>query len=194
LLAILLRTGIKGKNAVELADEFLKEYTLDKLMQLSLADIKRVKGIDSSKACTLLASFELARRALQQFNDDLPLIESAQDAVDQLVEYKHSKKEHFIALYLNTRNHLLHKEVISVGTVNASIVHPREVFEPAIKHTAVQIILAHNHPSGNPEPSDADLQITRRLREVGDIMGIHVIDHVICVKNGYFSFKDRALL
>jgi len=179
LLAILLRTGSGGRNAVELAAEILKKYPMRKLMSFAVNDFTSVKGIDEGKACALLAAFELSRRALEVEDSALPVISSARDAAAHLTEIRGAKKEHFVVLYLNARNQLIHKEVISVGTLNANLVHPREVFKPAIDHLAASLIVAHNHPSGDPEASEADLELTDRLKEAGRTLGIEVTDHLV---------------
>ena len=136
LLAILLRTGREGKNVIEVSADILRKFPRSKLLTLEYGDLVKIKGIDSGKACTLLAAFELTKRALEVEDNNLPFINSAKDAVAQLQELRTAKKEHFVVLYLNARNQLIHKETISVGTLNASLVHPREVFKPAIEHLA----------------------------------------------------------
>jgi DNA repair protein RadC len=193
LLAILLRTGREGKNVIEISKQILQDFPMKKLLQLTYDELTKVKGIDIGKACTLLAAFELTKRALDVNDTHLPLIHSIQQVVDQVSDIRLHKKEHFIALYLNARHQLVHKETISIGTVNLSVVHPRELFEPAIRCCAVEIVLVHNHPSGNPEPSDADSALTRKMMEVGQLMGIHIVDHVIVTKNSFFSFQEQLL-
>ncbi len=194
LLAILLRTGTTGKNVIEIASQILSKYSKKRLLQMTYQDLAQINGIDSGKATTLLAAFELAKRALEVNDTNLPVINSAKDAVAQLSDMRDLKKEHFVVLYLNAKNQLVHKETISMGTLNANLVHPREVFEPALKHSAAQIIAAHNHPSGDPKPSEDDTEITKRLTEAGKMMGIEVMDHVIISKNSYFSFKEEKIL
>ncbi len=194
LLAILLRTGRAGKNVIEIASQILTKHSKKRLLQMTHEDLLKIKGIDSAKATTLLAAFELSRRALEVDDSNLPIISTPKDVVAQLTELRQNKREHFVALYLNARNQLLHKETISIGTLNANLVHPREVFEPALKYSAANIMVAHNHPSGDPKPSEDDLEITKRLAEAGKMMGVEVLDHVIVTKNNYFSFKDEKLL
>jgi len=194
LLAILLRTGRAGKNVVEIASQVLTKYSKKRLLQMTYGDLLKIKGIDSAKATTLLAAFELSKRALEVDDSNLPIISTPKDVVAQLTELRQNKKEHFVVLYLNARNQLVYKETISMGTLNANLVHPREVFEPALKYSAANIMVAHNHPSGDPKPSEDDLEITKRLAEAGKMMGVEVLDHVIVVKNSYFSFKDEKLL
>src|SRR3989338_2225981 len=194
LLAILLRTGKAGKNVIEIASQILSKYSKKRLLQMTCDDLSKISGIDSAKATTLLAAFELSKRALEVDDTNLPTIVTPKDVMAQLTDLRHNKKEHFIALYLNARNQLVHKETISMGTLNANLVHPREVFEPALKHSAAGIMVAHNHPSGDPKPSEDDLEITKRLVEAGKIMGIEVVDHVIVTKNSYLSFKEERLI
>ncbi|MFA5777056.1 MAG: DNA repair protein RadC [Parcubacteria group bacterium] len=194
LMAILLRTGIEGKDVMNVSREILQKFPTKKLLSLDFENLSKIKGIGQSKACLLLAAFELTKRALEVEDNNLPTINSAKDAVAQLQELRTAKKEHFIALFLNARNQLIHKETISIGTLNASLIHPREVFEPAVKNLAAQIIVAHNHPSNNPEPSEDDLEITMRLKEAGKILGIEIVDHIIVTKNSFISLKEEKLV
>ena len=119
---------------------------------------------------------------------------SPKDVFDRLADLRDRKKEYFFIFYLDSRNQEIERKVISVGSLNANLVHPREVFEPAVKNLAAQVILAHNHPSGDPEPSEDDLEINKRLVEAGKILGIEIIDHIIVSKNAFFSFKDKGLI
>lgn len=190
LMAILLRTGIEGKDVMKVSREILQKFPTKKLLSLDFKNLSKIKGIGPGKACLLLAAFELTKRALEVEDNNLPTINSAKDAVAQLQELRTAKKEHFVVLYLNARNQLVHKETVSIGTLNANLVHPREVFKPAIDCLAASIIIAHNHPSGDAEPSDDDLAITKRLQEAGKILGIEVIDHVVVTKNAFRSAKE----
>jgi len=187
LMAILLRTGIEGKNVLKVSEEILGKFPKKKLLSLDFKKLSEIKGIGPGKACLLLAAFELTKRALEVEDNNLPTINSAKDAVAQLQELRTAKKEHFTVLYLNARNQLIHKETISIGTLNASLVHPREVFHPAIEHLAASIIVAHNHPSGGTEPSEADIMLTGRLADAGKLLGIEMIDHIIISKDGYLA-------
>lgn len=190
LLAIILRTGRKGENAVELAAGFLKRYA-GVLAGLSYEDIKYFPGLGTAKACGIIACFELGRRVLK---DKAPLVcLKPEDVYNGLKDIRNCRKEHFIAFYLDSRNQEIHREIISIGTLNASLVHPREVFEPAVKHLAANIILAHNHPSGDCLASEEDLAVNKRLVEAGRIFGIEVLDHVIVTENAYMSFKEKGL-
>lgn len=185
LLAVLLRTGTVGKSALDIAEIVLKKLPRKRLFGTTVEDLTAVRGLDAGKACTLLAAFELARRALGAYENGRPKIESVAQALAQLHDIRAHKKEHFVALYLNARDELVHREDISVGTVNASIVHPREVFAPALEHGATVIVIAHNHPSGSPEPSNEDQVVTARLREAGHLLGITLRHHIILTHDAY---------
>lgn len=189
LLAILLRTGVEGKNVIEVASGILKKYSMKKLLSLDFKTLSQIKGIGQGKACSLLAAFELTKRALEVEDNNLPTINSAKDAMAHLQELRTAKKEHFVVLYLNARNQLIHKETISIGTLDANLVHPREVFKPAIEYLAASIIVAHNHPSGGCEPSEADVELTERLIEAGRIMGIRLVNSLIVTYNEFNNIK-----
>ncbi len=180
LLAILLRTGVKGVNVVELSNKILKQFSGAGLAVATVGELKKTFGLGATKACEIAACFELGRRLLQ--NKQATLLLSPKDIWDELKDLRDHKKEHFVVFFLDARNQEIKRETISVGTLNANLVHPREVFEPAIQHSAAQIIIAHNHPSGDPEPSTEDIAITKRLVEAGNILGIEVIDHVVVAK------------
>lgn len=196
LLAILLGTGVKGKNVVEVAKQILNKYSKKRLLQLSYDDLAKIRGIGSAKACTILAAAELVKRALKVQDDKtLPIIRSTKDVVAQTVYLRDRTREHLMTIYLNARNEMVWKKQSTfIGTLNANLAHPREIFQPALEHRAASVILVHNHPSGDPEPSEDDLEITKRIQEAGKIMGIDVLDHVIISKNKVFSFKDKKLI
>ncbi|CAN5129096.1 DNA repair protein RadC [soil metagenome] len=193
LLAILLRTGKSGKNAIELAEYILAKYPLQQLSRLSFKELTSIESIDIGKASTLLASFELAQRSLVS-RESVPIISTPGEALVHLHFIRSRKKEHFVALYLNARNHLIHQEIISVGTLTASIVHPREVFEPAIRVCAGSILIAHNHPSGDTSPSDPDIRITKQLIAAGELLNIEVVDHIIVAEKDYISLKEKGYM
>lgn len=194
LMAILLRTGIEGKDVMKVSAEILSKFPKKNLLALDFENLSKIKGIGQGKACLLLAAFELTKRSLEVEDNNLPAINSAKDAVAQLQELRTAKKEHFVVLYLNARNQLIHKETVSIGTLNASLIHPREVFKPAIDNLAASIVLAHNHPSGSDEATADDMAVTKRLREVGKIMGVEIVDHIIVTKNNFMSFKEKKLI
>lgn len=192
LLAIVLRTGTKGLNVIELSKKILKEFPQEKLIEANVKDLKKVFGLGSTKACEIVAVLEIGRRFLKEKKSTLIL--SPKDVWESLKDIRDSKKEHFIIFYLDARNQVIQRETVSVGTVNANLVHPREVFEPAIKHLATQIIVAHNHPAENTSPSDEDLSTTKRLIEAGKLLGVELIDHVIVASKSYFSLKEGGFI
>jgi len=192
LLAILLRSGKKGENVIELANKILKRFSKDELPNLTFNDLKDYSGLGPAKACEIIACFELGKRLLKDKKAEIYL--KPKEVWEELKDLRDHKKEHFVIFYLDSRNQEIKREIISVGSLNANLVHPREVFEPAVRHLAAQIILAHNHPSGDPEPSEDDLEITKRLTESGKILGIEVVDHIIITKTGFLSFKEKNLI
>jgi len=192
LLAILLRSGKKGENVIELANKILKKFSKDKLPNLTFNDLKNYSGLGPAKACEIVACFELGKRLLKDKKAEIYL--QPKEIWEELKDLRDHKKEHFVIFYLDSRNQEIKRETISIGSLNANLVHPREVFEPAVRHLAAQIILVHNHPSGDSEPSEDDLLLTKRLVEAGKILGIEVIDHIIITKNEFISFKEKNLL
>jgi len=189
-----LRTGRKGKNVLELARQVLNKYSKKRLLKLTYEDLIKIKGIDSAKACTILAARELITRSLGVESETVPKISSVKDVISQVSYLRNKTREHFVVLYLNARNELILKKHLFVGTLNANLIHPREIFANALSANAASVILVHNHPSGDSEPSQADLEITKRLIEAGKIMGIDVLDHVIITKYKVFSFKEKRLI
>jgi len=192
LLAILLGTGTKGVNVVELSNKILKKFSGDGLSKANVKELKDTFGLGSAKACEIVACFELGRRLLQ--NKQSSLLLSPKDVWDELKDLRDHKKEHFVIFFLDSRNQEIKREIISIGSLNGNLVHPREVFEPAVRYLAAQIIIAHNHPSGDSEASEDDLETTRQLTEAGKILGIEIIDHIIVTKSNYFSFKNEKLI
>lgn len=146
------------------------------------------------RAARLHAGLELSRRVLDKGLGTAPVLSSPTDALPLLTEFGQAKREHFVCLYLNARNQVTHREVVSVGSLSASIVHPREVFLPAIQHSAASLLMAHNHPSGDVSPSQDDLALTKRLVEAGVLMGIDVLDHLIISADTFLSFRQKGLL
>jgi len=192
LLAILLGTGSKGINVVELSKRILSKFSADGLSKANVKELKNTFGLGSAKACEIVACFELGRRLLQ--NKQSALLLSPKDVWEELKDIRDNKKEHFVIFFLDARNQEIKREIISIGSLNANLVHPREVFEPAVRYLAAQIIVAHNHPSGDPEASEEDLTITKKLIEAGKILGIEVIDHIIVVKDRFLSFREQGLI
>ena len=193
LLAIILRTGSKKENVINLSQRILGEYNIKQLSQINLTQLMKIHGIKESKATQISACFEIARR-LESFNSvEKPKISSPEDVYRRLFpRMRELKKEMFIELCLDTKNQILKEEVISVGSLNANVVHPREVFKLALTESAAHIIVAHNHPSGDPTPSREDIEITKKLVETGIIMGITVLDHVIIGEGRHFSMKEAG--
>jgi len=192
LFAILLRTGPKGSGVLELSKNILKQFPGIKLANASYNELQKIHGLGPAKACEIVACFELGRRMLK--DKQTILILTPRQVWEQCRDIRESKKEHFVVFFLDTQNQEIKRELISIGTLNSSLIHPREVFEPAIKHLASHIILCHNHPGGSLEPSDEDITVTKRLSDSGRLLGIKVIDHVIITGRGYASLKEKNLL
>lgn len=200
LIAILLRTGLPGKNAVEVARDLLDKYkSLTGLTRCSVKELEKIKGVGPAKAIELVAAFKLGHRLtaekLSQQKLDSP------ELIYELLgnEMRMLRNEALRVVLLDTRYHLIHVEPISTGSVNESIAHPREVFRPAITHSAYAIIVVHNHPSGDASPSQTDHSLTRRLAEAAELLQIRLLDHIIIGapadgQPGYFSFKEAGVL
>jgi len=184
-----------SKNAVDLSHRVLSKYHFHKLVDLSLPELENEFKNDI-QAMKIQAMFEIFRRTNRlQKKGYKPKIETAKDVFNYYVdELRDKKKEHFYALFLDTKNRIIDKELISVGTLNASLIHPREVFKSAIKASSNAIILVHNHPSGDCEPSKEDKDVTKTLFDAGDILGIKVLDHVVVGKDGFTSLKEEGVL
>ena len=183
LLAILMQSGFRGENALDLSNRIISLFGIEKLNSLSLSELMKIKGIGLAKAAKLVAAFELNKR-VNSGKICEKVINNASDIANYYVErLKDKKKEYFIAVFLDSKNKIIKDEVISIGTLNSSLVHPREVFKEAIKNSANSIILVHNHPSGNAELSDEDYRVNEILIETGNLVGIKVLDHLI-VGNG----------
>jgi len=195
LLQVILGRGIAGESVVVTAQKLLSQFgSLQKLAEASIEELSSVKGIGSAKATQIKAVFEIGRRISTQTPSYKSKELSDPKKVYQLIKskLKDYHKEHFYIIALNSRNHSIAE--VSVGSLDASVVHPREVFAEAIKNKASSVIFAHNHPSGDPEPSEDDLVTTKQLTEAGKILDIEVVDHIIVTKNSYFSFKDGNLI
>ncbi|MFH1610005.1 MAG: DNA repair protein RadC [Candidatus Bipolaricaulota bacterium] len=190
LLAVLLRTGVKGKNALELASTILNKAGPD-LARWQVADFVAVEGVGQAKACQILAALELARRHLQRGPHR---ITKPEDALPYIQHIADKKQEYFVCLSLSGAHEVIESRVVTVGLLTSSQIHPREVFADTIADRAAAVILAHNHPSGNLDPSPEDLALTRQLVEAGKILGIEVLDHVIVTKRGYTSLKEAGHL
>ncbi|MBU8730408.1 DNA repair protein RadC [Cytobacillus oceanisediminis] len=196
LIAILLRTGTKDESVLQLANRLITHFEgLRLLKDASLDEITAIKGIGSAKAIQLLAAVEIGRRISTLTYDDRYTIRSPEDGANYVMhDMRFLSQEHFVCLYLNTKNQVLHKKTIFIGSLNASIVHPREVFKEAFRRSAASIICIHNHPSGDPTPSREDIEVTKRLAESGKIIGIEVLDHLIIGENKFVSLKEKGYL
>ncbi len=195
LLAILLRTGTHRESVLQLASRLLKEIgSIRRLYDISIDELMQIKGIGQAKAVQIKAGVELGRRVAQKAKEQA-VIRSPQDAAAYLIErLQLESQEKFYCLYLNTKNQVVFEKTVFVGSLNASIVHPREVYKEALKWSAASIIVAHNHPSGDPTPSHEDIQVTRRLKEAGEILGIECLDHLIIGADRYISLKEKGYL
>lgn len=188
LLSVVLNTGTKKEGVLSMSQRIIKEYGEKSLLtETNPNRITKDLDIPLLKACQIVACGELGRRFYQKGGGGLTLIRTAKDVYDYLVDMRSLSREHLYGLYLNTHNRVIHDEVISIGTINSNIVHPREVFRPAIEYGAVAVVLAHNHPSGNSKPSTMDMEITKQLVEAGKIVGINVLDHVIITADKFES-------
>ena len=196
LLGILLGKGTKKKTAIDLARELLDRYeSLENLFSRSPSELMKIKGIGSAKAATLLAAFQLVRRLQSKTSKERPSFKRAKDVASYYLPLmKDLRKEVFRVLLLSRANRLIKEVTISEGTLDASIVHPRDVFREALLEPAAGVILIHNHPSGNPSPSEEDLRITKQLVEAGRLLGIKVYDHIILAGESHRSLADEGLI
>ncbi|ASQ90069.1 hypothetical protein CHL67_03240 [Prosthecochloris sp. GSB1] len=194
LLALVLKYGTKGKNILETCNELIGRHGLERLADLSVNELQETGGIGPAKAMQIIAIFELQKR-LQHVKSLNRKVRSARD----VYEYMNGRlpdetREHLFLLHLNTKNHIIRHDIVSVGTLNASLIHPREIYKAAIRESAHAIVLVHNHPSGEVEPSTADRQVTAILKQAGSILQIELLDHVIIGRTTFFSFREHSLL
>lgn len=198
LLALILGRGTRGEPVMVIAQQLLSRFgSFAGLAKASIEELSQTKGIGLAKASQLKAVFEINRRVEEQppLSKGKGVVKTPQDALGQVKSYlKNKRKEHFLTVLLNTRNQVIKVVPISVGTLDSSLVHPREVFQEAISASAASVIFAHNHPSGDLSPSEEDIKLTRRLKEVGELIGIEVLDHLIVADTGFISMKERKLL
>lgn len=178
---------------VDEAQALLRQHPLETLPNLEPKALTKVKNMTEARVARLIAAFELSRRALKVELGISPSINRPADVIPYITDIRDQMKEHFVALFLNARNQVIRREDVSVGSLNASLVHPREVFAPACNSAAASVILAHNHPSGDVTPSREDIELTRRMVQAGEIMGIEVLDHVIIAAKRFLSMKEANL-
>ncbi len=196
LLAIILRTGTKEESVLQLANKLLTSFEGLRLFKdASVEELTNIKGIGSVKAVQLLAAVELGRRIHRLQYEDRYVIRSPEDAANYVMEdMRFLSQEHFVCLYLNTKNQVLHQQTVFIGSLNASIVHPREVFKEAFRRSAASFICLHNHPSGDPSPSREDIEVTKRLNECGKLIGIELLDHLIIGDQKFISLKEKGYM
>lgn len=196
LLALLLRTGSTGESVMLLAQRVLsKTGGLKALTQVSLQELMGIHGIGPAKAVQIMAGVELGQRISRLLPEERYAIRSPQDAAQFVMEeLRFQKQEHFICLFLNTKYQVIGKQCIFKGSLNASVVHPREIFHEAIRFSAAAIICVHNHPSGDPTPSPEDLEVTERLVEAGKLLGIELIDHLVIGDQTYMSMREHGMV
>lgn len=195
LLGVILRTGSKEENVVSLSSRILTEYSIKQLSLANVSRLMQVHGVGKAKAAQIAAVFELARRLETFVEEPKRKICSPKDVYTLMYpKMREQKKEKFITLCLDTKNQILKEEVVSIGSLNASIVHPREVFKSALLESSASVIMVHNHPSGDPSPSREDIMVTEKMVEGGKLLGIDVLDHIIIGDGKYVSLKDEGFV
>ena len=190
LLAILLGSGIKGKNVQKLSQQIIKKFGKN-FLNITVDDLQKISGIGQAKALQIASAISLVKRYYEDEKTNEIIIKNSQDVLSLTYDLKEKKKEYLICLYLNARNVLLKKEVVSVGLLDKTLLHPREIFHPATELNAASVILVHNHPSGDSSPSEKDIQIVEKIAQAGEIMGIPVVDFVIVSESGHYSFYEK---
>ena len=191
LIAILLGTGSAKQNALALSMSLLKHFPLKKLAAVSADALIRFPGVGRAKASRIVAALELGNRIYAPSSLTQVVIRSTQDVISQLRDIVEKRQEFLVVFYLNARYELIQKEIVGQGSLNHMMITAKEVFSPALMSPCASIIVAHNHPSGDPDPSDDDIAFTTRIHEAGEVMGIPMLDHVIVAKHGYFSFREN---
>jgi DNA repair protein RadC len=195
VLAIIIRSGYREHTAIDVSMNLLHRFgSLKNISQLTVEELCKIKGIGKDKSIMLKAAFEIGKRSEFEKIEKKQILSSKDASIVLENNLRGLNKEHFIILMLNTKNFLLGVETVSIGSLNSSIVHPRELFKSAINKSAAAIILAHNHPSGDATPSREDIEVTKRIKSGGQLLGIDVIDHIIIGDNCYYSFKEEKLI
>lgn len=196
LIAILLGSGTREETVLQLANRVLMHFEgITLLRDATIEELTAIKGIGIAKGVQLLAAIELGKRMSNLKLEEHYFIRSPEDGANFVMEEMcHLKQEHFVVLFLNTKNQVIHRKTIFIGSLNSSIVHPREVFREAVRRAAASIICVHNHPSGDPTPSQEDIYVTRRLVKSGEMIGIEVLDHIIIGNKKYVSLKEKGYI
>lgn len=196
LIAILLGSGTKDESVMTLANRVLMHFEGLKLLKdATIEELTAIKGVGVAKGVLILSALEIGKRLSQYKPSERYVIRSPEDGADYLMEeLRNLNQEHFVVIFLNTKNQIIHRQTIFIGSLNASIVHPREVFREAVKRSAASIIVAHNHPSGDPTPSQEDIHVTRRLAESGKMIGIELLDHLVIGDRKFVSLKEKGYL
>ncbi|UDM75513.1 RadC family protein [Vagococcus fluvialis] len=196
LIAIILRTGNKDKHVLDLSNEVLLNFdNLFELKTATIEELKEIEGIGPAKAIEIQAAIELGKRLTIEERQKKGQILSSVDLAEQLIlEMKDYEQEHFMVLYLNAKNEVIKKKTLFIGSLNQSVAHPREIFKIAVKTSTARMIMVHNHPSGNPNPSKQDIAFTERIVECGRLMGIDILDHLIIGENSYISLKEEGII
>ncbi|WP_298783593.1 DNA repair protein RadC [uncultured Marinococcus sp.] len=196
LLAVLLRTGTKQAPVLELAAQVMERFdVLPLLKEATREELMEIPGIGKAKALELQAALELGKRVFRYSYPDRYVVRSPEDAAEYMMEdLRFLQQEHFVVLCLNTKNQIIHKQTLFIGSLNSSIVHPRELFKEALRRSAASIICLHNHPSGDPAPSSEDIQVTKRVAECGRLLGIELLDHVIVGDQCFESMKEQGFM
>ncbi|GEK58060.1 hypothetical protein CHL76_09970 [Marinococcus halophilus] len=196
LLAVLLRTGTKQAPVLEVAARVMERFdVLPLLKEATREELMEIPGIGKAKALELQAALELGKRIFRYSYPDRYVVRSPEDAAEYMMEdLRFLQQEHFVVLCLNTKNQIIHKQTLFIGSLNSSIVHPRELFKEALRRSAASIICLHNHPSGDPAPSSEDIQVTKRVAECGRLLGIELLDHVIVGDHRFESMKEQGFM
>lgn len=194
LLAILLGNGTKKENVLSLSERLLKEIPLRQLADVKAAQLIKFPGVGISKASRVLAALELGERVYSPALLNKVIVRTTDDAVAQVKEFTEKKQEYLVALYLNSRHELLQKDIIGIGSLNSMVITPKEIFSQALQIPCASLIVAHNHPSNDPSPSDDDIKFTQRIHEAGEVLGIPLIDHLVLARSSYFTFRENKVL
>jgi DNA repair protein RadC len=195
LLAIILGTGTKKESIFEITKKIFIYENIETLSKKNLRELEEINGIGKAKACKILACFEIGKRYSKYSKEEKPKISCAKDVIKRIeVEMKFLEQEVVKGIFLDIRNRVVEEKTIFIGSLNEAVIHPREIFSIAIRNKAAAIIIAHNHPSGDYNPSMQDKEVTTQIKKAGELMGIEILDHIIISQKGYFSFKEENLI